>query len=234
MLISSIEIYGLPFVCLLRSSSLAQPAVKSNNLWPPETAPIIISVFRLILASNSPRRRELLRNAGFKFDVRPSGIEENRLPGESPEDFARRLARDKARDVARQSAPGSLVLGADTVVAINGEILEKPVDAADAARMLRMLSGQTHRVITGVCLVRVPEAVLAWTHETTLVTFRNLTEEEIGSYIESGEPFDKAGGYAIQGLASRFVPRIEGCYFNVVGLPIPLVYEILRSIGLKE
>ena len=234
MLISSIEIYGLPFVCLLRSSSLAQPAVKSNNLWPPETAPIIISVFRLILASNSPRRRELLRNAGFQFDVRPSGIEENRLPGESPEDFARRLARDKARDVARKSAPGSLVLGADTVVAINGEILEKPVDAADAARMLRMLSGQTHRVITGVCLVRVPEAVLAWTHETTLVTFRNLTEEEIGSYIESGEPFDKAGGYAIQGLASRFVPRIEGCYFNVVGLPIPLVYEILRSIGLKE
>ena len=191
-------------------------------------------MFRLILASNSPRRRELLRNAGFKFDVRPSGIEENRLPGESPEDFARRLARDKARDVARKSAPGSLVLGADTVVAINGEILEKPVDAADAARMLRMLSGQTHRVITGVCLVRVPEAVLAWTHETTLVTFRNLTEEEIGSYIESGEPFDKAGGYAIQGLASRFVPRIEGCYFNVVGLPIPLVYEILRSIGLKE
>lgn len=191
-------------------------------------------MFRLILASNSPRRRELLRNAGFQFDVRPSGIEENRLPGESPEDFARRLARDKARDVARQSAPGSLVLGADTVVAINGEILEKPVDAADAARMLRMLSGQTHRVITGVCLVRVPEAVLAWTHETTLVTFRNLTEEEIGSYIESGEPFDKAGGYAIQGLASRFVPRIEGCYFNVVGLPIPLVYEILRSIGLKE
>ena len=234
MLISSIEIYGLPFVCLLRSSSLAQPAVKSNNLWPPETAPIIISVFRLILASNSPRRRELLRNAGFQFDVRPSGIEENRLPGESPEDFARRLARDKARDVARKSAPGSLVLGADTVVAINGEILEKPVDAADAARMLRMLSGQTHRVITGVCLVRVPEAVLAWTHETTLVTFRNLTEEEIGSYIESGEPFDKAGGYGIQGLASRFVPRIEGCYFNVVGLPIPLVYEILRSIGLKE
>ena len=234
MLISSIEIYGLPFVCLLRSSSVAQPAVKSNNLWPPETAPIIISVFRLILASNSPRRRELLRNAGFQFDVRPSGIEENRLPGESPEDFARRLARDKARDVARKSAPGSLVLGADTVVAINGEILEKPVDAADAARMLRMLSGQTHRVITGVCLVRVPEAVLAWTHETTLVTFRNLTEEEIGSYIESGEPFDKAGGYGIQGLASRFVPRIEGCYFNVVGLPIPLVYEILRSIGLKE
>ena len=188
----------------------------------------------LILASNSPRRRELLQNAGFQFDVRSSGIEETRLPNELPEDFARRLARDKALDVARQSSPGSLVLGADTVVAINGEILEKPVDAADAARMLRTLSGHTHRVITGVCLVRAPEAILAWTHETTAVTFKNLSEEEIGSYVESGEPFDKAGGYAIQGLASRFVPRIEGCYFNVVGLPIPLVYDILTSVALKE
>jgi len=191
-------------------------------------------VIRLILASNSPRRRELLQNAGFEFDVRPSGIEESRLAGESPEDFTRRLARDKALDVARQSSPGSLVLGADTVVAVNGEILEKPTDADDAARMLRTLAGRTHRVITGVCLVRAPENVVACTHETTSVTFRNLTEDEIGSYVASGEPFDKAGGYAIQGLASRFVTRIEGCYFNVVGLPIPLVYEILRSIGLKE
>ena len=188
-------------------------------------------MIRLILASNSPRRRELLQNAGFQFDVRPSGIEETRLPGETAEDFARRLARDKALDVARQSDAGSFVLGADTVVAINGEILEKPVDAADAARMLRTLSGQTHRVVTGVCLVRAPENVLAWTHETTSVSFRNLTEEEIGSYVESGEPFDKAGGYAIQGLASRFIPRIEGCYFNVVGLPIPLVYEIVKDLS---
>lgn len=193
-------------------------------------AHIIIPVIRLILASNSPRRRELLQNAGFEFDVRPSGIEEIRLPGESPEDFARRLARDKALDVARQSVAGSFVLGADTVVAINGEILEKPIDATDAARMLRALSGRTHRVITGVCLVRAPQSVLAWTHETTSVTFRNLTEEEIGSYVASGESFDKAGGYAIQGLASRFIPRIEGCYFNVVGLPIPLVYELVRSV----
>lgn len=185
-------------------------------------------MIRLILASNSPRRRELLQNAGFEFDVRPSGIEETRLPGEPPEDFARRLARDKALDVARQSIAGSFVLGADTVVAVNGEILEKPVDAADAARMLRTLSGRTHRVMTGVCLVRAPETVMAWTHETTSVTFRNLTEEEIGSYVASGEPFDKAGGYAIQGLASRFIPRIEGCYFNVVGLPISLLYEILK------
>jgi len=187
-------------------------------------------VIRLILASNSPRRRELLRNAGFDFDVRPSGIEENRLPGEPAEDFARRLARDKALDIARQSEAGSIVLGADTVVAINGEILEKPVGAADAARMLRALSGHTHRVVTGVCLVRAPEAVLAWTQATTLVTFRNLTAEEIDGYVKSGEPFDKAGGYAIQGLASRFVTRIEGCYFNVVGLPIPLVYDMLKNV----
>jgi len=191
------------------------------------------SVIRLILASNSPRRRELLRNAGFEFDVRPSGIEESRLPDESPEDFARRLARDKALDVARQSEAGSLVLGADTVVAIDREFLEKPVDAVDAARMLRTLSGRTHRVITAVCLISAPERVLAWRHETTSVTFRKLTNQEIESYVASGEPFDKAGSYAIQGLASRFVPRVEGCYFNVVGLPVPLVYEIVKSIAIK-
>ena len=188
---------------------------------------------RFILASNSPRRRELLRNAGFEFDVRPSGVEESRLPHESPEDFTRRLARDKALDVARQSEAGSLVLGADTVVAVDGETLEKPVDAVDAARMLRTLSGRTHRVITALCLIRAPERVLAWRHETTSVTFRKLTNEEIENYVASGEPFDKAGGYAIQGLASRFVPRVEGCYFNVVGLPIPLVYEIVKSIAIK-
>ncbi|HET9179819.1 MAG TPA: Maf family protein [Terriglobia bacterium] len=185
---------------------------------------------RLILASNSPRRRELLQNAGFDFEVRPSGIEEIRLPDESPEDFARRLARDKALEVARQSEAGSLVLGADTVVTVNAEIMEKPVDAADAARMLRTLSGRAHRVITAVCLVRAPESILAWKHETTSVTFGNLTCEEIETYVASGEPFDKAGGYAIQGLASRFVPRIDGCYFNVVGLPVPLLHEIMKSV----
>jgi len=191
-------------------------------------------VVRLILASNSPRRRELLQNAGFEFDVRPSGIEEIRLPEEPPEEFARRLAREKALDVALHSIPGSIVLGADTVVAANGEILEKPLDAADARRMLHALSGRTHRVITGVCLVRAPETVLACTHETTAVTFRELCDEEIEAYVASGEPFDKAGSYAIQGLASRFVPRIEGCYFNVVGLPIPLVYEVLKSLPDKS
>jgi septum formation protein len=188
-------------------------------------------VIPFILASNSPRRRELLQNAGFQFDVRPSGIAEARLPDESPEDFARRLARDKALDVARQSEAGRLVLGADTVVSVNGDILEKPVDAADAARMLRKLSGRIHRVITAVCLVRAPESVLAWRNETTSVTFRKLIKEEIEAYVASGEPFDKAGGYAIQGLASCFVPRIEGCYFNVVGLPIPMVYEMMKTFA---
>jgi len=188
-------------------------------------------VIPFILASNSPRRRELLRNAGFQFEVRPTGIEEARLPDELPEDFARRLARDKALDVARQSEAGRLVLGADTVVSVNGDILEKPVDAADAARMLRKLSGRIHRVITAVCLVRAPESVLAWRNETTSVTFRKLIKEEIEAYVASGEPFDKAGGYAIQGLASCFVPRIEGCYFNVVGLPIPMVYEMVKTFA---
>ena len=195
---------------------------------------IIEPVAHLILASNSPRRRELLQNAGFEFDVQPSEIEEIQLRGETPEDFARRLAREKALDVASLSSPGSIVLGADTVVAINGEILGKPTGPSDASQMLHVLSGRTHRVMTGVCLVRAPESVLAWRHETTFVTFRTLSEEEIESYVQSGEPFDKAGGYAIQGLASRFVTRIEGCYFNVVGLPIPLVYEIVTSISGRE
>lgn len=205
-----------------------------TSCGPREAALIIKAVIRLILASNSPRRRELLQNAGFEFDVRPSGIDEIRLPEEPAERFARRLAHDKALDVASRSPFGSIVLGADTVVAANGEIMEKPIDEADAKRMLHALSGRTHRVITGVCLVRAPETVLACTHETTAVTFRALTEEEVEAYVASGEPFDKAGGYAIQGLASRFVPRVEGCYFNVVGLPIPRVYEILQSIDLTE
>lgn len=191
----------------------------------------MVRVTRLILASNSPRRRELLQNAGFNFDIQPSTVEEIRLPGESPEEFTRRLAKEKAVDVASHSTPARLVLGADTVVTVNGELLEKPADAADASRMLRTLSGRTHRVITGVCLVRPPKEVLALTHESTAVTFKRLSENEIDDYVASGEPFDKAGGYAIQGLASRFVTRIEGCYFNVVGLPIPRVYEMVRSVG---
>ena len=183
---------------------------------------------RLILASASPRRRELLRLAGFNFEVRPSTVEEVVLPGEAAEDFARRAAREKALSVAATAPPDSLVLGADTIVVADGEILGKPADREDATRMLRRLAGVTHRVITGVCLVRAPERVEALAHETTFVTFRNLDEQEIAGYVASGEPFDKAGAYGIQGLASKFVTRIEGCYFNVVGLPVALVYDLLK------
>jgi septum formation protein len=181
-----------------------------------------------ILASASPRRRELLRCAGFDFEVQPSLIVEEVQRGEWPEEFARRAAREKALHVAAFSPPGSFVLGADTVVVIDGQTLGKPSDREDATRMLRLLSGRTHEVHTGICLVRAPDKIEALKHETTLVTFRELDEEEIRRYVESGEPLDKAGAYAVQGLASKFVTRISGCYSNVVGLPVALVYEVLR------
>ena len=184
---------------------------------------------RLILASASPRRRDLLRNAGIDFEVRPCQIVEEIQLDELPEEFARRAAREKALQVAASAPPGLLVLGADTVVVIDGQTLGKPSDPHDATRMLRLLSGRTHQVHTGICLVRAPTEIEALQHETTLVTFRELDEEEIRQYVESGEPWDKAGGYAIQGLASKFVTRISGCYSNVVGLPVALVYETLKK-----
>jgi septum formation protein len=183
----------------------------------------------LILASRSPRREEILRRAGFVFEVRPSQIEEVLRPGETAENFACRAAQEKALNVAASCRPGGFVLGADTVVVVNGDLLGKPRDAEDARRMLRLLSGCTHRVITGVCVVRAPREIMALKAETTSVTFRHLDEEELQNYLASGEPFDKAGAYGIQGLASRFVTRVEGCYFNVVGLPVALVYDILKS-----
>lgn len=184
---------------------------------------------RFILASNSPRRQQLLRNAGFDFDVCPSKIAESQpVEQEAPAEFARRMARAKALDVAASCAAGTLVLGADTVVVIHGQILGKPGGPYDATRMLRLLSGQTHQVITGLCLVRAPDQVEALKHEVTFVTFCELDDAEIRCYIESHEPFDKAGAYGVQGLASRFVRRISGCYFNVVGLPVPLVYAIFK------
>jgi septum formation protein len=183
---------------------------------------------RLLLASASPRRRELLRNAGFDFEVQPSHIIEEVQQGESPEEFVRRAAREKAMCVAAYSPPGSLVLGADTVVVVDGEMMGKPSGPQDATRMLRLLSGRTHRVHTGICLVRAPAGIEALKHETTLVSFRELDQDEIRSYVESGEPLDKAGAYAVQGLASKFVTCISGCYFNVVGLPVSLVYDILK------
>ena len=180
----------------------------------------------LILASSSPRRSELLHNAAIPFIVEPAHVLEQPLLNEKPLEYAQRLARDKARAVyARHS--GSTVLGADTVVVMDEHLLEKPADEHDAARMLGLLSGRDHQVITGVSLVALGfERTEA---EITQVVFSALSEDEIESYVGTGEPMDKAGAYAIQGLASRWVVRIEGCYFNVVGLPVPRVYRMLQA-----
>jgi septum formation protein len=185
---------------------------------------------RLILASGSPRRQELLRNAGFDFQVRPASVNEDPLPGETPRAMVVRLAREKALQVAADAPPRSLVLGADTTVVVDGDSLAKPLDAADAARMLRRLSGRSHSVLTGVCLVEAPARVAASGCERTEVRFRTLTGSEVRDYVSSGEPFDKAGAYAIQGRGSRFITRVEGCYFNVVGLPIALVDRLIGNV----
>jgi septum formation protein len=181
----------------------------------------------LVLASQSPRRREILAQAGLPFVVRVSGVEEVRQPAETPEDYVRRLALDKAR--ASVSSPDDFVLAADTVVVVDGTVLEKPRSSEDAGEMLRLLSGRSHAVLTGVCLLH--DGVERTYVESTRVTFSPLSTEEIRGYCASGEPMDKAGAYAIQGLASKFIERVEGCYFNVVGLPISLVYRLLKEAG---
>jgi len=185
---------------------------------------------RLILASASPRRRELLTNAGFEFEIVPSEIEEPGASGAPPGAFAERVAQLKAETVARTFASTykAVVLGADTIVVARGELLGKPHSPEEARAMLEKLSGRAHEVITGVALVG-PGGRCAVAHETTLVQFRELSAEEIAAYVASGEPLDKAGAYAIQGRASRFVTRIEGCYFNVMGLPVALVDRLLRQ-----
>jgi septum formation protein len=187
---------------------------------------------RLILASSSPRRRELLTQAGFTFEVHPAHIPEDPLPNEDPIAYVVRLARAKAEAVfaeisSKESAPPQVVLGADTTVALDNHILGKPTDAADAARMLRLLSGRTHRVITGVALASAQRTEVAT--EVTGVRFLTLSDEEIAAYIATGEPMDKAGAYGIQGRAARWIPRVEGCYFNVVGLPLALVSVMLEA-----
>jgi nucleoside triphosphate pyrophosphatase len=243
----------------------------------------------LILASASPRRRELLTQAGFRFEVRPAHVNEDVRAGEDPIAYVVRLAREKAQHVfdemsgagegsdshalrreramhgaqnvedlrsvlsqvseSRPGAPGDelVVLGADTTVVVDGQILAKPEDAADAVRMLRMLSGRTHRVITGVAVVSPGDVDLspgAPEHgilkprvevaaEVTGVRFATLREEEIAAYVATGEPIDKAGAYAIQGLAGKWIPRVEGCYFNVVGLPLALVTAMLEGVGVR-
>jgi len=181
----------------------------------------------LILASASLRRQELLRNAGIPFEVHPADIPEDPLPGEDARACAERLAREKAWAIAKKR-PADAVLGADTVVVIDGQILGKPADSDDAARMLCILSGRTHQVITGVCLVVKGRCSVA--SETTSVTMSAISENDIAEYVAGGEPMDKAGAYAIQGVASRWIPRIEGDYSNVVGLPIALVCRMLGGL----
>src|SRR5688572_18875414 len=188
------------------------------------TAP---SIGRVILASASPRRAELLRAAGIDFDVRPADIDEAIRPGEAPGDYVSRLAEAKARAVHERDG-NQTVLAADTAVVVDGQILAKPMDEADAKRMLRMIGGRTHEVLTAVSIFH-PGEIVDTRMDTTTVEFAELSDADIEWYVSSGEPMDKAGAYAVQGLASRFVTRVEGSYSNVVGLPIALVYQMLTT-----
>jgi septum formation protein len=195
----------------------------------------------LVLASASPRRQELLHHAGISFAVQATDIPEIPQAGETPKTCAERLAQEKALAVFRLR-PQDFVLGADTIVVVDGQILGKPRDRADAARMLRSLSGCSHEVTTGVCLVGPRDQLRTENQElttgfqdtrseTTLVTMAPLSDQEILAYVATGEPMDKAGAYAIQGMAARWIARIEGDYFNVVGLPVSLVHGMLREHG---
>ena len=189
---------------------------------------------KLILASNSPRRAEILRNAGFEFEVRAADVDEKRLPHESARAHVLRLAQAKARSAASRlkvGSPNAIVIGADTVVVARGRILGQPRDANDARRMLRLLSGRVHRVLTGVSVLRIPGGKELHCIERTRVHFVKLSRQDIDDYIATGEPFDKAGAYGIQGIGGQFIDRIEGCYFNVVGLPLSQVSAMLRELA---
>jgi septum formation protein len=181
----------------------------------------------LVLASKSPRRAEILKSAGIPFRVRISDVPEHHLPDETPRALVERLAVEKAR--AFPASSGEIVLGADTVVVVDSHILGKPINPEDASRMLRLLSGRAHQVITGICLHTAQRDIVD--SSVTKVFFSNLSDQEIADYVASGEPMDKAGAYGIQGLASKFVERIEGCYFNVVGLPVSLVYRYWKELS---
>ncbi len=186
---------------------------------------------RLILASSSPRRAEILRNAGIPIESISAVVDESRWRDEAPSHLVRRLAKAKANAVAAQITGAAIVIGADTEVAVDGHVLGKPAAALDARDMLRRLSGRTHEVLTGLEVIRLPDRASCSDLEVTRVTFAQLSDAEIDSYVATGEPFDKAGGYAIQGRAGCFITRIEGCYFNVVGLPLARLCRILRDFG---
>jgi septum formation protein len=189
---------------------------------------------KLILASASPRRAEILRSAGLQFSVLSSAVDETPMPGETPQDLVRRLALAKGALVAARALGPAVIIAADTVVALDGTILGKPRTSEDARQMLEKLSGRTHSVLTGVALIRLPDVERREFIETTHVHFVSISNDEIVRYLASGEPFDKAGAYAIQGLGGRFIARIDGCYFNVVGLPLARLCKDLAELGWSE
>ena len=189
---------------------------------------------RLILGSASTRRAEILRDAGYHFSILSSAIDETPYPEESPQDLVERLAKTKADLAAARAVGPAILIAADTEVVLDGHIFGKPRSSDDARHMLEKRSGRTHAVLTGVCLIRLPDVERISFVETTLVTFASLTEEEITRYLATGEPHDKAGAYAIQGCAARYIPRIEGCYFNVVGLPLARLQQALTELGWTE
>ena len=189
---------------------------------------------KLILASASERRASILRDAGIPFTLMSSAVDETPGPGESPHDLVQRLAAAKAEMVAARAVGPAIVIAADTIVTLEGHIFGKPRSTDDARHMLEKLSGLTHAVVTGVALIRLPDAERLTFVESTLVHFVALSAEEISRYLATGEPHDKAGAYAIQGRAGRYIPRIEGCYFNVVGLPLARLQQSLSSLGWSE
>src|SRR3989475_11759483 len=189
---------------------------------------------KLILASASTRRAEILRDVGIPFSVLTSAVDETPYPGESAQDLVQRLANAKADLVAARAVGPAIVIAADTEVTLDGYIFGKPRSSDDARRMLEKLSGRTHSVVTGVALIRLPDAERITFVESTLVHFAALSPEEITRYLATGEPHDKAGAYGIQGRASRYIPRIERCYFNVVGLPLARLHHALTALGWSE
>src|SRR5215469_10938206 len=189
---------------------------------------------KLILASASPRRAEILRSAGFSFTVLSSAVDETPYPSESPHEYVERLAGAKAELVAARAVGPAIVIAADTVVTLEGKILGKPRSTDDARKMLEQLSGRTHSVVTGVTLIRLPDVERRSFVEATLVHFASLSEHDIIQYLATDEPYDKAGAYAIQGRAGRYVPHIEGCYFNIVGLPLAHLTRVLLELGWSE
>jgi septum formation protein len=189
---------------------------------------------RLILASTSPRRAQILRDAGLAFSIISSAVDETPIPGEAPGELVLRLANAKAELVAARSVGPAMVVAADTVVVLEGQIFGKPRSTDDARHMLERLSGRTHSVVTGVSLIRLPDVEQRAFVETTLVHFGRLSANEITRYLATEEPHDKAGAYAMQGRAGRYIPRIEGCYYNVVGLPLARLLSELQELGWSE